>query len=123
MPIQQHLDRIAYAAAVLFLPALSGVIGGELTLAGDGIDVWDKAKHFTAYFILSFLATAALKAHRSALAAMLGLVAMGGALELIQGAIGRDCDIHDEIANTLGVLAGGLLAWIVIGLVARARRA
>jgi VanZ family protein len=54
------------------------------------------------------------------------LIALGGALEVIQGLVGRDADIHDEIANTLGVLIGGVLGWGIVllhaKLVARQRR-
>jgi VanZ family protein len=117
------LDRIAYGAAVLFLPAAAGVLGGELGPASGEPHIWDKTVHFTAYFIVSWLAVTALKSRATALWAMLGLIVMGGALEIVQGLIGRDCSIYDEIANTLGVLAGGLVAWIVVKLVARAVRA
>jgi VanZ family protein len=123
MSAKTLLDRLAYAAAVFFLPALSGVVGGEISLADDGLPIWDKAKHFTAYFILSLLAITALKAGKNALWAMLGLIVMGGMLEIVQGLIGRDCDVHDEYANTLGVLAGGLLAWVIARLVGRPRGA
>lgn len=34
----------------------------------------------------------------------------GGALEIIQGMVGRDMSVYDELANTLGVLAG-LFLW------------
>jgi VanZ family protein len=117
------LDRLAYGAAVLFLPAAAGVLGGELGPSAGEPHIWDKAVHFTAYFVMSWLAVAALKSRATALWAMLGLIVMGGALEIIQGLIGRDCDIHDEIANSLGVLAGGLVAWIIVRLVARSARA
>ena len=117
------LDRIAYRAAVLFLPAAAGVLGGELGPSSGEPHIWDKAVHFTAYFIMSWLAVTALKSRATALWAMLGLIVMGGALEIIQGLIGRDCSLQDEIANSLGVLAGGLVAWIVVRLVVRTARA
>ena len=49
------------------------------------------------------------------------LIAMGGALEIVQGMTGRDADIWDEVANTLGVLAGTGLAWAGIAFL-RARQ-
>lgn len=117
------VKRVAYGAAVLFLPACAGVIGGELGPASGEPMVWDKAVHFTAYFILASLAVTAFKARRTGLWAMLGLIALGGALEIVQGMIGRDCSIYDALANALGVLAGGLVAWIVVRLVGGSARA
>ena len=106
-------------------PALLVVIAGELvhsqvvaTLEGD---VWDKALHFTAYFGLALMTSIAVRADRRALWWALGLVAMGGALEIIQGMTGRDADIFDELANTLGVIAGLGVGWAGIAIL-RARR-
>ena len=106
-------------------PALAVVIFGELThsnvLAAVEIDVWDKALHFTAYFGLALMTTIAVRADRRALWWALGLVLMGGALEIVQGLTGRDADIFDELANTLGVVAGLGVGWGGIALL-KARR-
>lgn len=72
--------------------------------------------HFTAYFILSLLVTVALKARPRSLLAVLGLIAAGGVLEIVQGLIGRDADIFDELANTLGASSGWILGWVLIAL-------
>ena len=112
MSAPRSSSRLAYLAAVVFLPALAGVIGGELgPSGGGGVALWDKGVHFTAYFVLSFLATLALEARRMAVFAVAGLIAIGGALEIVQGLIGRDMELGDEIANTLGALAGAAIAW------------
>jgi VanZ family protein len=96
----------------LLAPAVLVVIWGELKPAGQlEIHVWDKALHFTAYFGLALMATIAVRANRKAIWFALALIAMGGALEIIQGMVGRDCDIWDEVANTLGVLAGLAIGW------------
>jgi VanZ family protein len=42
------------------------------------------------------------------------LIAFGGLMEIVQGMVGRDMDIHDEYANTLGVLAGAALGWLLV---------
>ena len=101
--------------ALLVPPAVAVVVFGELThsnvFATLEIDVWDKALHFTAYFGLALMTTIAVRADRRALWWALGLVAMGGALEIVQGLTGRDCDIFDELANTLGVLTGLGIGW------------
>jgi VanZ family protein len=96
----------------LLAPAILVVIWGELKPPGQfEIHVWDKALHFTAYFGLSLMATIAVRADRRVWWCALALVAMGGALELVQGMVGRDCDIWDEVANTIGVLVGLLVGW------------
>jgi len=61
----------------------------------------------------------ALRASRMMLWGLVGLVVLGGMLEVIQGMVGRDADIHDEIANALGVLVGGLLGWGIVALHAK----
>jgi VanZ family protein len=116
---QKLVSNIARAAAIFFLPAWSAVVGGELGNGGAGINLWDKAMHFSAYFILALLVSIALAGRRAMIWALLGLVAMGGALEIMQGLIGRDCSIYDELANTLGVMAGALVARVVVAILVR----
>ncbi|MBV9045381.1 MAG: VanZ family protein [Alphaproteobacteria bacterium] len=102
----------------LIVPAIALVTWGELAQAPLPeeleIAVWDKALHFTAYFGLALMTTIAVRADRRSLWWALALVVMGGALEVVQGLTGRDMDVFDEVANTLGVLAGLGLAWAVI---------
>jgi VanZ family protein len=100
----------------LIAPALLIVILGELAQL-SAIDIlasyfWDKALHFTAYFGLCLMTTIAVRANRNALWWALALVLLGGFLEIVQGFTGRDADIFDELANTLGVLAGLTLGWV-----------
>ena len=54
---------------------------------------------------------------------MLGLIAMGAILEVIQGAIGRDMSAYDELANTLGVIAGAVTVWATRAALVRLRPA
>jgi VanZ family protein len=98
---------------VMFWPALAVVLWGELTphpprLPGPWI--WDKFDHFTAYFGLSLLATLAWGLRRSVIWIILGLMAGGGALEIIQSLVGRDGEWGDFFANDLGALLGFGLA-------------
>jgi VanZ family protein len=96
---------LVIAARWLFWPALALIVWGELT-PGVGLPIWDKAQHFLAYFGLAGLATTALRGR--SFWAMLALIALGGALEILQGYTGRDPDIHDEIANAIGAVSGWL---------------
>jgi VanZ family protein len=98
----------------LFLPALAVVAWGELTPhpphIADEIFGWDKAEHFTAYFGLALLATLFWGLRRSLIWVYLVVVLLGGALEIGQSFTGRDADWHDELANSLGALAGMAIA-------------
>jgi hypothetical protein len=103
----------------LLPPAIAFVAYGELS-QGRLVElltfnIWDKVLHFTAYLGLCVMATVAVRADRRALWWALGLVAMGGMLEIIQGLTGRDADIFDELANTLGVLTGLGIGWFGVG--------
>jgi VanZ family protein len=128
MSLDQFGMLVRRTLAWLFWPALALVIWGELRSHAENLEmhVWDKLLHFGAYFGLAAMATVALRADRRAPWVLSALVVLGGALEVIQSMVGRDADIHDEIANTVGVLVGGLLGWVIVTLqgklVARQRR-
>ena len=68
----------------------------------------DKAEHFLAYFILAAAAVQLFAMRGALLRAGTGLVALGIALEIAQALLTstRQMDVHDALANTLGVLAG-----------------
>jgi len=125
MSFRQLLHRFRQIDAWLVVPAILFVIWGELThvdLAQEvEITIWDKAAHFTAYFGLALMATIAVRARRRAAWYVLALIVMGGVLEILQGMTGRDADIWDEVANTLGALTGSGLAWAGVAFL-RARK-
>jgi VanZ family protein len=126
MTLRKLLHWFRQIDAWLLAPALLFVVYAELThvdLAHElEVNVWDKALHFTAYAGLAGMATIAVRAKpRRALWWALGLIVLGGVLEIVQGMTGRDADIWDEAANTLGVVAGTALAWAGIALL-RARQ-
>ncbi|MEJ1967822.1 MAG: VanZ family protein [Rhizomicrobium sp.] len=125
MSLRQLLHRFRKLDAWLLVPAVLVVVYGELAHSTpiselEGL-VWDKALHFTAYFGLALMATIAVRADRRALWAAVGLIVLGGGLEIVQGVTGRDADVWDETANTLGVLCGAGLAWAGIAFL-RARQ-
>ena len=104
----------------LFWPAVALITWGELAPHPPDLSsilVWDKAQHFTAYFGLAAMATMVLGVNRRLVWAVLGVILLGGALEILQGYTGRDPDIFDFVANTLGALSGtaiGILCWIAL---------
>ena len=71
---------------------------------------WDKAQHFTAYFGLATMATMVLGLNRRLALAILGVILLGGALEILQGYTGRDPDIFDFWPNAVGALRGTVVA-------------
>lgn len=103
----------------LFWPAVLLVTWGELTPSPPRLEahVWDKLLHFTAYFGLAGMAAWSLKTRHALALAVLGLIAFGGLLEIVQGMTGRDADIFDEVANTLGALSGTAVGLLLIRLV------
>jgi VanZ family protein len=108
------LPWVRRAGAWLFIPALAVVAWGELTPhpphLADEIFGWDKAEHFTAYFGLALLASLAWGLRRSLVWVFLGVLAIGGGLEILQTLVGRDGEWGDMLANTLGAIFGTLLA-------------
>jgi VanZ family protein len=104
--------NVTRLAMTLFWAVLAVVAWGELGPGDVGFDMWDKLQHFGAYAVLAGLITVALEARRWWLWALLGLIAYGAALEVLQGLVGRDMSVADEIANMLGVVAGGAAGWV-----------
>ena len=121
MNFRRLLHLIRQIDVWLVPPAIMFVIYGELShdqLVGILTSaIWDKALHFTAYFGLCVMTTVAVRARKPAVFWWaLGLALMGGALEIIQGMTGRDADIFDELANTVGVLTGLAIGWAGVAL-------
>ena len=118
-PALRH--RIKRAAFWLIWPAIAVIVWGELTphppRAIDQLFGWDKAQHFTAYFGLALMAVLGWSGRRTILL-FLAVIALGGALEILQGFVGRDSEWGDMLANTIGAVTGTLLA---LGLLAVAR--
>jgi VanZ family protein len=77
------------------------------------VHVWDKAKHFAAFFTLGLLAALAFP-RRTLVVIGAALSAFGAAIELVQALpiVHRDCDIHDWIADTLAVAL--VLAFVAV---------
>lgn len=126
MQRERLLSAIHRLAVILFWPAVAVVVWGELSKNQDATALeglfWDKSLHFTAYFGLSGMVCLALKEPRRVFVAAISLILFAGALEILQGYTGRDADIYDEVANTLGVVTGSLLGYAVIWLLASKRR-
>lgn len=103
--------------AAFFVAAMAVVYFSLKTGVGEPLPIWDKAQHFIAYTTLAFLAgLAAPNARRAILYAVL-LALMGYAIEWGQYYVGRDYDLKDELANSLGCVAGLVLSQLARRLV------
>lgn len=83
--------------------------------------VSDKLIHFSAYWLMTLWFAGVLQRRRYPWLAV-ALFALGGVIELLQGAMGfgRDADWRDLLANTLGIATAlavayaGLGSWIAV---------
>jgi VanZ family protein len=109
-----HAARLADAA--LFWPVLAFVVWGELAPdVPDEFDfINDKLLHFGAYFVLGAMAGGAVKKRGRVKWVVLALILVGGAMEVLQAAVGRDASVYDELANGAGAISGALLARFVL---------
>jgi len=109
-----HAARLADAA--LFWPVLAYVLWGQLQpdvpRALEGIN--DKLLHFSAYFVLGAMAGGALRQRGAVKWAVLALIVVGAAVEVIQAYVGRETLALDGVANGAGAIAGALLARFVL---------
>ena len=113
-----HLVKILRVLSLwLFWPGVALIAWGELTPHPPHLEgplVWDKADHFIAYFGLASMATMILGLRPRLAAAIAGVILLSGALEILQAFAGRDAEILDFLANSLGALSGTLIAATIL---------
>jgi VanZ family protein len=98
-------------AGLVVMTVLLALMIGPYQNIEETSRVWDKAAHFVAFgLILWSLGVLFRRIPRLVLA--VAAVAIGGAVELVQGQVGRDASWGDLLADGLGV-AAALLAWAV----------
>ena len=96
----------AWAAAIVWLSLTPSPPEVEIAYS-------DKLGHFAAYGLLMFWFSQLYQERNSRIAYALGFVAMGVALELLQGQFGtRTSEVFDMYANALGVLLGWATALV-----------
>ncbi|MBO9708186.1 MAG: VanZ family protein [Caulobacter sp.] len=99
----RKINRLVF---VVFVAASAFALWRALIPGDDtvGLIPWDKAKHFIVFYVLSILASLALpqsRLHRIGLV----LLAFGGAIEILQGFVGRDASWFDLFADACGISA------------------
>ena len=101
--VPRKINRLGLA---VFVAATVFTLYAALAPGDDtaGLIPWDKAKHFIVFYGLTFLAMMALPKSRFWKIALV-LLGFGIAIEILQSlpVIGRDADIFDVVADTLGV--------------------
>ena len=108
-----------------FLILLFGFIGIALAfvkslVSGQNVPL-DKIIHFSGYFVLTVTFFFALRP-RFFLLGMIGLICVGVGIEFLQKHTGRSFDPKDMIANTTGVVVGGLVGLTIRGIYAFIRK-
>ncbi|MET0292703.1 MAG: VanZ family protein [Steroidobacteraceae bacterium] len=80
------------------------------------LGVSDKIEHAVAYLLLGFW-FASVIARWDYFYVLLGLIALGGTVEIAQGlmGLGRQADIRDMVANTIGAALGIGIAMTPLG--------
>lgn len=109
---QASLHRARIAVAVLFWPSLVLVIWVSLIVLTIppfdlGISFQDLIGHFVAYGCLGGMAAMSLHERRASVWAVLGLIALGAVLEILQSFTGRETEFYDAVANSVGAICGG----------------
>jgi len=79
-----------------------------------GFEQGDKLEHVVSYGLVMFWFCQLYAAHRARLGYALGFVALGVALEFVQGWLGyRDFEVADMLADAAGVACGWGMALIL----------
>jgi len=113
LPLRQKLTIISL---LLYWPAIFVLAHIPIPQLVYKAQVSDKTLHLVAYLILVFLLWFAVSPdrrvnwHKAAVWWVLLIMAgYGGVDELLQGCVGRSCDIKDFLANLVGVIGGLIL--------------
>jgi VanZ family protein len=102
------LVRVGMAAGGAILAVL---MLGPFQALENAMPVSDKVLHAAAFYILANGLFIALPRNRRADIA-LGLLALAISSEVLQGLVGRDCDVFDMMADGAGIYAAVIPMWV-----------
>lgn len=105
------MNLLMRLTAVVLLVVLLGAMLGPFQGVEAAANVWDKAMHFVAFGLILWSIGVLFRRLPRTLAAGSAL-AIGGAVEVIQGMVGRDASWGDLLADALGILTA-LLLWAI----------
>ncbi len=103
---------VTVASLILLLSLIPGV--GKT----PKVPFFDKAAHVVAYAVLGFLVFCAFPRRNTSSVLILlfsiGICAMyGGAIELLQNAVGRSSELLDLVSDLAGSALGASIGWLV----------
>lgn len=105
------LFRAGFALSILVVCVLSLLPAEELPKTRP----WDKISHLIAYLEIAVLGLLGFRGRRSWRVVTVGVVALGGVLELAQSVVpGRASDLLDILVNAAGVLLGYGIARLLL---------
>ena len=97
--------------AGVLLVVIVGAIVGPFQNVEAATNIWDKAAHFVAFGLVLWSIGVLFRRLPRKLAALSAL-ALGAAVEIVQGMVGRDASWGDLLADGLGILLA-LLLWVI----------
>jgi VanZ family protein len=97
-------------AAVLLVVILGAMLGPFQNVEAAA-RIWDKAAHFVSFGLILWSIGVLFRRLPRTLAALSAL-GLGGAVEVVQGMVGRDASWGDFLADGLGILLA-LLLWAI----------
>ena len=105
------MNLLMRLTAVVLLAVCLTLMIGPFGAIEAATNIWDKAAHFVTFglFLWSF---GVLFRRLPRLWCAVLAVALGGAVEVLQGLVGRDASWGDLLADSLGV-AVALLLWVL----------
>lgn len=105
MSLRLRLFQLLFSVALTFALAKAFVLPRKMLRLFH----WDKAEHFTAFYVMTVLAAAAFP-RRPLLQIAVALSLLGAGIELVQALpfVDRDSDFWDWFADTLAILAAFL---------------
>lgn len=113
----KHAGSFGRAISAISATALLGVLIAALTLspmeAGAGPEGVDKLYHVLAFASLAF--PISIVRPRWALWVGLGVIAYGGAIEIVQPAFGREAEWVDFVADGIGAIIGATSGYFLSG--------
>ena len=112
-PAPLRRPRLAFGVWIaMFLAIAIGSLLPARDLPSPAFDGIDKLEHLLGYAVLSGWSVLLFATRRARIAALLGVVAFGIAIEFAQGAFTatREPDVFDAVANAGGAMLGQLLA-------------
>ena len=110
------LYRVGFVLCILTVSVLSLLPEDEL----PDVSLSDKISHFIAYSVIVTFGLVGYRGVKAAILVVVGAIALGGSLEIGQLFVpGRSGDMLDFVANCIGVVAGVLLARLVLMVWAR----